>query len=88
MWRSGQRAGLITLRSGVRITSPVFYTSVGLQNLLVNASDAKQATPHRRGAAAARRAHNPEVTGSTPVAGILHFTSFTEEGRQSLVTLN
>ena len=27
VWRSGQRAGLITLRSGVRITSPVFYNS-------------------------------------------------------------
>ena len=27
---------------------------------------------HRRGASAARRAHNPEVTGSTPVAGICY----------------
>ena len=82
MWRSGQRAGLITLRSGVRITSPVFYYSVGLQNLLVNASDAKQATPHRRGAEAARRAHNPEVTRSRRVAGILHFGRFAEPTRQ------
>ena len=28
-------------------------------------------TLHRRGASAARKAHNLEVTGSTPVAGIL-----------------
>jgi hypothetical protein len=27
---------------------------------------------HRHGAGAARRAHNPEVTGSKPVAGIYH----------------
>ena len=39
-----QRAGLITLRSHDRDVSPVFYISVGLQNLLVNASDAKQAS--------------------------------------------
>ena len=29
VWRSGQRAGLITLRSGVRITSPVFTRFIG-----------------------------------------------------------
>jgi len=33
---------------------------------------------HRHGAEAARRAHNPEVTRSKRVAGILHFGSFTE----------
>ena len=27
---------------------------------------------NRHGAGAARRAHNPEVTGSKPVAGIIH----------------
>ena len=37
---------------------------------------------HRHGAEVARRAHNPEVTRSKRVAGILHFTSFTEAGRQ------
>ena len=46
------------------------------------------ATLHRRGAEAARRAHNPEVTRSRRVAGILQFARFTETGRQSLVTLN
>ena len=30
---------------------------------------------HRRGASAARKAHNLEVTGSTPVAGILSLRS-------------
>ena len=30
VWRSGQRAGLITLRSGVRITSPVVSSSDNL----------------------------------------------------------
>jgi|688.fasta_scaffold76045_6 hypothetical protein len=29
VWRSGQRAGLIILRSGVRITSPVFTRFIG-----------------------------------------------------------
>ena len=40
-------------------------------------------TIHRHGAAAARGAHNSEVTGSKPVAGIFQFTSFTEAGRHS-----
>ena len=38
---------------------------------------------HRHGAGAARGAHNSEVTGSKPVAGIFQFTSFTEAGRHS-----
>ena len=42
---------------------------------------------YRRGAEAARRAHNPEVTGSTPVAGILSIRPFTEAGTSSW-TLN
>ena len=37
VWRSGQRAGLITLRSGVRITSPVFYNSCVLKKHIVKA---------------------------------------------------
>ena len=36
---------------------------------------------HRHGAGAARAAHNREVTGSKPVAGIFQFASFTEAGR-------
>ena len=39
-------------------------------------SDHKHSMFYRRGASAARGAHNSEVTGSTPVAGILHFASF------------
>ena len=31
---------------------------------------------YRRGASAARKAHNLEVTGSTPVAGIITICSF------------
>jgi len=41
-------------------------------------------TINRRGASAARRAHNPEVTGSTPVAGIFQFVRFIEMDRHSL----
>ena len=33
---------------------------------------------HRGSAEAARGAHNPEVTGSTPVPGIYHFVGFKE----------
>ena len=33
---------------------------------------------HRYGAEAARRAHNPEVTGSKPVAGIFQFAALSE----------
>ena len=33
---------------------------------------------HRHGAEAARGAHNSEVTGSKPVAGILQFVGFKE----------
>ena len=36
----------------------------------------KTSTSHRRGASAARKAHNLEVTGSTPVAGIISLRSF------------
>ena len=35
-------------------------------------------TLHRHGAEAARGAHNSEVTGSKPVAGIIQFVSFRE----------
>ena len=35
-------------------------------------------TLHRHGAEAARGAHNSEVTGSKPVAGILQFVGFKE----------
>ncbi len=38
-------------------------------------------TLHRHGAEAARGAHNSEVTGSKPVAGIYHLPTFTETGR-------
>ena len=45
-------------------------------------------THYRHGAEAARRAHNPEVTGSKPVAGILHFGGFTEATSLLRQTLN
>ncbi len=38
-------------------------------------------TLHRHGAEAARRTHNPEVTGSNPVPGILQFGCFIEATR-------
>ena len=38
---------------------------------------------HRHGAEAARGAHNSEVTGSKPVAGIFQFACFTEARRQA-----
>ena len=38
---------------------------------------------HRRGAEAARGAHNSEVTRSKRVAGIFQFVSFKEAGRHS-----
>ena len=46
-------------------------------------SDVKHSntTLNRGGAEGARGAHNSEVTGSTPVAGIFHFAWFTESGR-------
>ena len=54
------------------------------QKQVVKASDSKQAPIHRRGAPVARRAHNPEVAGSIPVAGIhpIHrvFRPFKEAG--------
>jgi hypothetical protein len=58
-----QRAGLITQRTQDR-------------NLLSVSSHHKDnnlviTIKNRHGAEAARRAHNPEVTGSKPVAGIL-----------------
>ena len=83
-----QRDGLITRRSQDRNLSPVFYISVGLQNLLVNASDAKQAP--LTGVAQRQRARliTLRLTGSTPVAGILHFGRFAEPTRLSLVTLH
>ena len=43
---------------------------------------------YRHGAEAARRAHNPEVTGSKPVAGILHFGGFAEATSLLRQTLN
>ena len=43
--------------------------------------DTKRSTLHRRGAAEARRAHNPEVIRSKRIAGILQFVRFTEAGR-------
>ena len=39
-------------------------------------SDHKHSMFYRCGASAARGTHNSEVTGSTPVAGIIHFASF------------
>ena len=38
---------------------------------------------NRHGAEAARWAHNPEDTGSKPVAGIFQFACFKETGRQA-----
>jgi hypothetical protein len=76
-----QRDGLITRRSHDRNMSPVFYNSCVLQKHIVKASDAKQAPCYRCGAEAARRADNPEVTGSKPVAGILSLRPFKEAGK-------
>ena len=78
VWRRGERAGLITPRSQDRNLSPVFYNSVVLQKQLVKLTTLNEHTIHRHGAGAARRAHNPEVTRSKRVAGILQFGCFAE----------
>jgi len=77
-----QRARLITARSQDQNLLPVFYNSCALKKYTVNASDAKQAPFHRRGAEVARTAHNREVTRSKRVAGILQFVCFKEVHRQ------
>ena len=72
----GQRAGLITLRSQDRNLLPVFHIRAIYQNLPT--LSLQTATLHRYGAAGARGAHNPEVTGSKPVAGISHSGGLSE----------
>ena len=84
-----QRAGLITLSSSDRNGSPVllhfggFAEATSLLRQTLNT-----VTVYRHGAEAARRAHNPEVTGSKPVAGILHFGGFAEATSLLRQTLN
>jgi len=63
-----ERAGLITPRSLVRIQLPVFI----IRSFIRSCNAVTTATLHRYGAEAARVAHNHEVTGSKPVAGIYH----------------
>ena len=65
----GQRAGLITPRSLDRNELPVSNPSSH------RCIKALEQPLNRYGAAAARRAHNPEVTGSKPVVGIQPITS-------------
>ena len=83
-----KRARLITLRTPDRNGSPV-SSSLRLlyqnQAVFAFANDVK--LQHRRGASAARKAHNLEVTGSTPVAGILSLRQF-YRNRPSSWTLN
>ena len=84
-----QRAGLITLRSLDQNQLRVFLHFGGFTEATsLLRQTLNTVTVYRCGAEAARRAHNPEVTGSKPVVGILHFAYFAEVGRQSLVTLN
>ena len=85
-----KRARLITLRTPDRNGSPVLFTLRFLYrsnpSMLVTSHPpvylgvehicSKTSTSHRRGASAARKAHNLEVTGSTPVAGIISLRSF------------
>ncbi len=74
----GQRAGLITPRSYDRNVSPV---SIIISHRCIKALEQLF---YRRGAAAARGAHNSEVTGSKRVAGIILFVCFTEALRHML----
>ena len=71
LWRRGKRAGLITPRSPDRNGSAVFYIRRFTRTYHA-VNTATTHTIHRHGAEAARGADNPEVTGSKPVAGILH----------------
>ena len=75
-----QRAGLIILRSLDRDELPVLFQFGCFTEATRLASDVKcsQNTLYRDGAGEARGAHNPEVTGSNPVPGILHFARFIE----------
>ena len=86
----GQRAvslcGLIIPRSLDQNGLPfVSFTEAGRQ--AGRKREQPHNTLHRHGAEAARRftlwAHNSEVTGSKPVAGILQFGCFTEAARHS-----
>ena len=93
VWRRGERAvslcGLITPRSLDQNQLRVFLHFGGFAEA---ASLIRQTlntvTLHRHGAGVARRAHNPEVTGSKPVAGILHFGGFAEAASLLRQTLN
>ena len=80
-----ERAGLITLRSGVQITSSVLLHFARFTETNRHSSrDVKhEQTLYRDGAGEARGADNPEVTGSKPVPGILHFARFTETRGQA-----
>jgi len=81
-----QRAGLITPRSQDRNLLPVSKHSPALQKLVVKL-DVKGSTQyHRHGAEAARGAHNPEVTGSKPVAGIHHTSHWCIKALEHLIT--
>ena len=71
-----QRAGLITLRTPDRNGSPVFLHFGGFAEATsLLRQTLNTVSLNRGGAEAARRftlwAHNPEVTGTTPVTGIL-----------------
>ena len=85
----GKRAGLITPRSLDQNQSPVFLHFGGFAEAIsLLRQTLNTETHYRHGAGAARRAHNPEVTGSKPVAGILHFGGFTEATSLLRQTLN
>ena len=75
-----ERAGLITPRSLVRIQLPVFI----IRSFIRSCNAVTTATLHRYGAEVARGAHNSEVTGSKPVAGIYHSPALSEAATLSL----
>ena len=56
----------------------------GIYHHIASVHQGTRATLNRCGAEAARRTHNPEVTRSRRVAGIIQFAWFAEPGRHML----
>ena len=80
-----QRARLITSRTQDRSLLPVFSISAGLSE---HANRCLYSNNHRDGAEDARGAHNPEVTGSSPVSGIYHLSALQKPMVTARATLN
>ena len=75
---------LISGRSQDRNLLPVYFNSAALQKQLVIAKRRQNTVSFTAVAQRlARGAHNSEVTRSKRVAGIYHFASFAEAGRQA-----